>query len=108
MCGTTRYVLCKKCYPSASSAHRSRFAVAHMFVISGSEEDQFVTQPASSVVSELESAAGEEAEAVEADVDAGGGSDESTPDFEPIDFQEDDIQRLEIPDLDDLGDLDGL
>lgn len=108
MCGTARYVLCKKCYPLASSAHKGRFAVTHTFVISGSEEEEFVTPPASSVASELESAAGEEAEAVEADVDAGGGSDELTPDFEPIDFQEDDIQRLEIPDLDDLGDLDGL
>lgn len=108
MCGPTNYVLCKKCYPSASSAHKGMFANAHNFVISGSEEDEFVTPPASSVVSELEPAAGEEAEAVEVDVDAGGGSDELTPDFEPIDFHEDDIQRLEIPDLDDLGDLDDL
>lgn len=65
-----------------------------------------MTQPASSVISE--SIAGEEAEAVEADVETGGGLDELTPDFEPIDFNRDDIQRLEIPDLDDLGDLDDL
>lgn len=106
MCGGEHYILCKKCYPSASAAHQDRFTDAHTFVISGSKEDEFVAPPASSVISE--SAAGEEAEAVEADVDAGGGSDELTPDFEPIDFYEDDIQRLEIPELDDLGDLDDL
>lgn len=65
-----------------------------------------MTQSTASVVSE--SAATDRQEAPQAADIVGGRADESTPEFEPMDFHEDDIERLEIPDLNDLGDLEDL
>lgn len=43
-----------------------------------------------------------------ADGDARGRADESTPEFEPMDFPEGDIEQLDFPDLNELGGLEDL
>lgn len=105
-CDDLRYWLCKKCLPSGSVEHprSATFKGPHSFD-SGTNEE-FMERSTPSVATE--EAAADTAEGAQVGGDAGERADESTPEFEPMDFREDDIEQLDFPDLNDLGNLEDL
>lgn len=76
------------------------------FIQSGNGVQEFVAYPTPSAVSE--SVVTDEKEPSEAGVSDEGRADESSPEWEATDLRDDDIDQLEIPDLNELGNLDDL
>lgn len=107
-CGVYCYVLCEKCFPSASVEHPRTvtFGGDHTSFSPEKGAQRFVARSTPSVTSHSVATDGKEPS--EDDASYEGRADESSPQWAARDFGQDDIEQLEIPDLNDAGNLDDL
>jgi hypothetical protein len=106
-CGPINYSICSKCYSTATVEHprTATFGGPHTLCLAEGYEQEFET-PSEPIV-EDEAVANSDVDGAE-DSSAELKSKESTPDLDETSFHANYIEQLDLPDLNDLGNLDDL